>query len=115
MKLLIAGATLALLYAGAGIAQTQATGDKPEAAAPPAVTLATGNDSKRANDADARHCLVMKNNLEIIRCAEKYRYRGGTKAAAKEAVEGRLTSARPASHRSVFSRRVRGRIFGALS
>ena len=81
MKPLIAGTILALLYPAIGMAQTP--GDKPATAQAPAVTLATGNDAKRANDADARHCLVMKNNLEIIRCAEKYRYRGGAKAAAK--------------------------------
>jgi len=72
MKLLIASATVALLYSSAGIAQMQS--DNPATAQPPAVTLVTGNESKHAREADARHCLDLKDNLAIIRCAEKYRY-----------------------------------------
>jgi hypothetical protein len=72
MKLVIASATVALLYAGMGMAQVQ--GEKPAATETPGMTLVTGNESKHAREADARHCLVMKNDLEIIRCAEKYRY-----------------------------------------
>ena len=72
MKLLLACATVALLYSGVGMAQMQ--GDKPAAAQPPEVTLVTGNESKHAREADARHCLDLKDNLAIIRCAEKYRY-----------------------------------------
>ena len=81
MKLLIAGVTAALLYSGVGMAQVQ--GDKPDPSQPPEMTLVTGNESKHAREADARHCLEQKDNLAIIRCAEKYRYvpvakKGGT-------------------------------------
>ena len=72
MKLLIASTAVVLLYSVAGIAQTE--GDKPPAVEPPTMTLVTGNETKHAREADARHCLSLKNNLEIIRCAEKYRY-----------------------------------------
>jgi hypothetical protein len=72
MKLVIASATTALLYAGLGMAQMQ--GEKPVATDTPGMTIVTGNESKHAREADARHCLVVKNDLEIIRCAEKYRY-----------------------------------------
>ena len=71
MKFLIVGMTAALLYSGVGMAQMQ--GDKPATAERPEMALVTGNESRHAREADARHCLVMKNNLEIIRCAEKYR------------------------------------------
>ena len=79
MKLLVASATVVLLYSGVAMAQTQ--GDKLATAQPPEVTLVTGNENKHAREADARHCLALKNNLEIMRCAEKYRYRGGAKAS----------------------------------
>lgn len=72
MKLLIASTGVVLLYSVAGIAQTQ--GDRLGTAEPPTMTLVTGNETKHAREADARHCLSLKNNLEIIRCAEKYRY-----------------------------------------
>jgi hypothetical protein len=72
MKLLLACATVALLYSGASTAQMQ--GDKPATAQPPEVALVTGNETKHAREADARHCLDLKDNLAIIRCAEKYRY-----------------------------------------
>ncbi len=71
MKILVAGAAIVLLYAGAGMAQT--AGDKPPSAEPPAITLVTGNESKHSRETDARHCLAQKDNLAIIRCAEKYR------------------------------------------
>ncbi len=77
MKLLAAFTTVVLLYSGTGLAQTQA--DKPAEAEPPAVTLVTGNESKHARDADARQRLDLKNNLDIIRCAEKYRYVPGSR------------------------------------
>lgn len=35
----------------------------------------TGNEAKHARSADARHCLDLKTNDQIIRCAEKYRLR----------------------------------------
>ena len=71
MKFLVAGAAVVLLYSGVAMAQVQ--GDKPDAAQPPEVKLVTGNESKHARDRDARHCLDLKNDLQIIRCAEKYR------------------------------------------
>jgi hypothetical protein len=73
MKLLIASAAALWLYSGAAIAQTQ--GDKPAEAQPPIVTIVTGNESKHAREADARHCLDLKDNNAMIRCAERYRYR----------------------------------------
>jgi hypothetical protein len=77
MKFLIASAMIALLYSGFGIAQVQ--GDKPTTTEPPGMTLVTGNESKHASEADARHCLGLKDNLAIIRCAEKYRRASASK------------------------------------
>jgi hypothetical protein len=77
MKLLITLATTVSLVSGAAIAQS--TGDKPAETQPPAVTLATGNEGKHAREADARHCLEQKDIYAIIRCAERYRYRGTAK------------------------------------
>jgi len=37
-------------------------------------TTPTGNEAKHARSADARHCLDLKTNLQVIRCAEKYRW-----------------------------------------
>ena len=84
MKLLIASAMAVLLYSGAGMAQqtqypgvgmTQQTpSDAPPAAELPTLTLITGNEARHARDADARHCLALKDNLQIVRCAESYRY-----------------------------------------
>ncbi len=71
MKFLATSATILLLYAGVATAQVQ--GARPDAAQPPEVKLVTGNESKHARHADARHCLTLKNDLQIIRCAEKYR------------------------------------------
>lgn len=78
MKLFIAGAALGLF--SSGVAMVQAQSDKPAATQPPGVTLVTGNEDKHAREADARHCLAQKSSLEIMRCAEKYRYRGGARA-----------------------------------
>jgi hypothetical protein len=74
MKLLIASATAVLLVSGAAIAQT--TGDHSQQAQPRSVSLVTGNEGKHAREADARHCLNLKDSNAIIRCAEPYRYRG---------------------------------------
>ena len=84
MKLLIVSAILVSLYAGAGMAQQtqypgtgmaqQTLSDPPPAAEPPVLILVTGNEARHARDADARHCLAMKDNLAVIRCAERYRY-----------------------------------------
>jgi hypothetical protein len=74
MKFLATGATVVLLISGAAMAQ--APGDKPAANQAPGVTLVTGNESRHARDADARHCLALKTDVELYRCAEKYLYRG---------------------------------------
>lgn len=73
MKLLIASAMVVLLYSGVGMAQ-QTPSDAPPAADLPTLTLITGNEARHARDADARHCLAMKDGFAIIRCAERYRY-----------------------------------------
>ena len=65
MKSLIAVAVMLSFYAG--LAAAQAQGDKPAD-----VKLVTGNEARHARDADARHCLDLKTDLQIIRCAEKY-------------------------------------------
>ena len=70
---LIVSAAVIWIGSGAALAQTQ--GDKPAESQPPAVTLNTGNASKHAREADARHCLDLKDNNAMIRCAERYRYR----------------------------------------
>jgi len=67
MKVLNLATAAVLIYAGVALAQT--TTDKPA----PAVVLTTGNESKHAQEADARHCLELKDNNAIIRCAERYR------------------------------------------
>ena len=69
MKSLIIAAVLSL-GAGVALAQTQETqGDKPATD----MKIVTGNEAKHARHADARHCLDQKTDLQIIRCAEKYR------------------------------------------
>ncbi|HTD89530.1 MAG TPA: hypothetical protein VK663_02625 [Burkholderiales bacterium] len=73
MKFLVMSLTALLLPMGVAIAQGQASGDKSETIQPSEPKLVTGNESKHARDADARHCLALKTDLLIIRCAEKYR------------------------------------------
>ena len=69
MKSLIIAAVLSL-GAGVALAQSQETqGDKPATD----MKIVTGNEAKHARHADARHCLDQKTDLQIIRCAEKYR------------------------------------------
>ena len=48
-------------------------GQTPPLSAEP--TTPTGNEAKHARSADARHCLDLKTNVQIIRCAEQYRWR----------------------------------------
>lgn len=79
MKYLTASMVAALLYAGTAVAQTQ--GANPPDAQPPGVTLVTGNEARHSREADARHCLDLKDNNAIIRCAERYRYRYGRQTA----------------------------------
>ena len=71
MKLLAMRAAVILLYSGVAMAQVQ--GDRPDTTQPPDIKIASGNESKHARNADARHCLALKNDIQIIRCAEKYR------------------------------------------
>lgn len=75
MKRLIVSATVVLFYAGTAMAQAPA--DKPADAEGTQVRIVTGNEQKHAREADARHCLDLKDERVIIRCAERYRYRGG--------------------------------------
>lgn len=71
MKLLAMRAAVILLYSGVAMAQVQ--GDRPDITQQPDIKIVSGNESKHARDADARHCLALKNDIQIIRCAEKYR------------------------------------------
>jgi hypothetical protein len=70
MKHIAASAVVILLCSNLAIAQILE--DKPASAQPAEITLVTGNESKHAREADARHCLDRKDNAAIIRCAEKY-------------------------------------------
>ena len=78
MKRLVAamacGAILAVVYP----ALAQAPKPAPEAAAPapaPTASPPAARAKKRTWErADARVCLEFPTNLQIIRCAEKYRY-----------------------------------------
>lgn len=74
MKRLIVGTAALLVYSGVVAAQTSA--DKPANAQSSDVRIVTGNEQKHAREADARHCLDLKDERAIIRCAERYRYRG---------------------------------------
>lgn len=71
MKFLATSAALLLFYSGVAMAQTQS--GNADAMQPSEVKIVTGNESKHARNADARHCLALKNDFQIIRCAEKYR------------------------------------------
>lgn len=73
-------AATAAIWIWSGIAYAQSTGEKPVEAQPPAVTLNTGNETRHAREADARHCLELKDNMAVIRCAERYLYRGSARA-----------------------------------
>ena len=80
MKRLVAalavGAILAAVYPAGAIAQAQK--DAPAAAAPapaPSETRTAARAKQRSwTRADARVCLEFPTNLQIIKCAEKYRY-----------------------------------------
>ena len=60
---------------------------KPEAAAvqpdakPAAVKVDSGRPSRSRLDEDARNCLELATNMDIHKCAEKYRYRAGKERA----------------------------------
>jgi hypothetical protein len=80
MKRLVAAMAVAAMLAGLHPVVTLAQAPKPapEAVAPqpaPAAAPAPAHAKKRAwTRADARVCLDFPTNLQIIRCAEKYRY-----------------------------------------
>jgi len=80
MKRLVAamavGAILTAIYPAGAVAQAQK--DAPAAAAapaPPSEKRAAPRSTRGSwTRADARVCLEFPTNLEIIKCAEKYRY-----------------------------------------
>ncbi len=76
MKQIVMLAAVAVLVAVPALAQKQET-----AAGVPVETKAAGKDSAKMaavsrkgsrRHEDARHCLDLKNNFEIIKCAEQY-------------------------------------------
>ena len=87
MKRLVAamaiGAMLMAIYPASAIAQTPKAPAEPAAPVPPAAATVPPAAEKRPaprtprgswTRADARVCLEFPTNLEIIKCAEKYRY-----------------------------------------
>ncbi len=78
MKRLVAaiacGALLATVYPADATAQTQKAA--PDAAKPVPAKSRPARHAKRQKwaRADARVCLEFPTNLQVIRCAEKYRY-----------------------------------------
>lgn len=79
MKFLATSMTVVLCYSGIAMAQmqepVQVQIERQDTPQQPELRLVTGNESRHARDADARHCLAMTTDVQIIRCAEKYRYR----------------------------------------
>jgi hypothetical protein len=84
----IPGTSALFILLCSGLAMAQTPYDRPESTQVtpgtqlPELKLVTGNESRHARDADARHCLALKNDLQIIRCAEKYRYVGARSSKA---------------------------------
>jgi len=80
----VAAAVLASPLAASGQTQSAAPAPAPAASAPaaPAPAVAPEPVAKPAkrvthrapSKADARNCLEFPNNMQIIKCAEKYRY-----------------------------------------
>ena len=76
------GAMLTAIYPASAIAQTPKTPAAVAAPVPPAATMPPAAEKRPApratrgswTRADARVCLEFPTNLEIIKCAEKYRY-----------------------------------------
>ena len=75
-------AVLAVLFSlpVPGLAQSDKPGAAPvQPAAKPAVKLASDGPKRSQLDVDARNCLELATNMDIHKCAEKYRYRAGKK------------------------------------
>jgi hypothetical protein len=87
MKTIGSVAVLPLLFSFPvqGLAQSdKPVAVKPEAAAEqpaakPAVKLASDGPKRSRLDEDARNCLELATNMDVHKCAEKYRYRAGKK------------------------------------
>ena len=87
MKPISSVAVLAVLFSlpVPGLAQSdKPAATKPEAApvqpaAKPAVKLASDGPGRSRLDVDARNCLELATNMDVHKCAEKYRYRAGKK------------------------------------
>ncbi|MGH8713874.1 MAG: hypothetical protein ACREYB_07700 [Casimicrobiaceae bacterium] len=82
----LGAALLLMLFATAcppAIAQSRAPGPAPVAVASPSVhtpakASATRIERRRAAHADARVCLEFPTQLQIVTCAEKYRWAKGS-------------------------------------
>ena len=80
MKRLVAtmacGAMLTAVYPEGVLAQASQPASEPGAAVPAAAAAAPARHAKRRSwtYADARVCLEFPTNLQIMRCAEKYRF-----------------------------------------
>ena len=61
MKFLTTSATVILMYSGVTMAQVP--GGQADAVQLPEVKIVTGNESKHARHADARHCLTLKTDV----------------------------------------------------
>jgi len=70
-------ATSAATKPEAAVVQPAAKPETP--AAQPAVKLASDGPRRSRLDEDARNCLELATNMDIHKCAEKYRYRAGKK------------------------------------
>jgi len=82
MKTIGPVAVLALLFSFPvpGLAQSDKPGAAPvQPAAKPAVKLASDGPKRSQLDVDARNCLELATNMDIHKCAEKYRYRASKK------------------------------------
>ena len=87
MKFCSAIAIAFSLHSSIGMAQLQ--GDKPLPEQSGEMTIVTGNESRHAHEADARHCLELKYNAAIARCAESYRRIPPPKRGARERYRSR--------------------------
>lgn len=86
MKRMMAIAAGVLVFSSTGMAQILENAPIPPQSN--VTTTATSNQSRHAREADARHCLELKENLAIIRCAEKYRRVAAVRADTRPAGAG---------------------------